>query len=66
MRCSFTAERDFGAVDAIHARFATGCATSRNDDVAGKEAELHQAAGDVFGKIQAIEHASFTLGELSK
>ena len=51
MRCSFAAECDFGAIDAIDARFAAGCATSRNDDVAGKKAEFHQAARDVVRQI---------------
>ena len=32
--------------------------------MAGKEAELHQAAGDVVGEIQAIEDGSFSLREL--
>ena len=64
MRCGFPAERDFRAIHAVDARFAAGRAASWNDDVAGKKAELHQAARDVFRQIQAIEHASFSLGEL--
>ncbi len=64
MRCSFPAERDFRAINAVDARFAAGRRAGWNDDVARKKAEFHQAARDVFRKIQAIEHASFSLAEL--
>ena len=63
MRCSFPAQCHFGAIHAIDARFATGSAASWNNDVAGKEAQFHQAAGDVFRQIQAIKHTRLSLRE---
>lgn len=66
MRCSFPAKSHFRAVDAVNARVAGGGAASGNNDVAGQEAELHEATRDIFGKVETIEHTGFALGELSE
>ena len=66
MGCSFAAQRDFGAIDAVNTRVAGGGAAGRDDGVAGQEAELHEAAGDIVGQVEMIEHTGFAFGELSE
>lgn len=66
MRCRFTTQRNFRSVDAINARFAAGGAAGGDYYMSGKEAQFHQSAGNVVGKIETIEGAGLALFELSE
>jgi hypothetical protein len=64
-RC-LAAQGEFGAVDAIDARIATGGRMSGGDASTGEESKLHQAQGLVFGQIQPIEDTVLAAAELGK
>jgi hypothetical protein len=66
MRSSLAAKRDFGSIHSINAWFATGSAAGWDYNMSGKEAQFHQTASDIFGKIEAIEGAGFALFELGQ
>ena len=64
MRRSFTAQRYFGSVDAINARFATGSTTGGHYYMSRKKTKFHQAAGNILGKIEAIKGTRLAFLEL--
>src|SRR5258706_13623842 len=66
MRSSLAAKRDFRSIHAINARLTARSAAGGDDYVPRKEAELHETAGDIFGKIEAVEGAGLALFELSQ
>lgn len=60
------AEGDFGAVNLEHARIATGGGAAGLDETAGEEAELHQAAGELLGKIEAGDDGLLAAAEVGE
>jgi hypothetical protein len=62
----FTAEGDFGTVDAEDAGVAAGGGVSGEDGVAGEEAKFHEAEGEVWGEVDLIDEAGLVLLEVSE
>ena len=60
MRGGLLTQGDFGPVYAINPRAATGRFAAQDDFIAGQEAEFHEAAGQVFGQVKAVEYAALT------
>jgi hypothetical protein len=65
-RCGFTPQGDFRSIHAIYTRLAARCASGRYNHVSGKEPEFHQAAGDIFGKIDPIKSSGLALPKLGQ
>src|SRR5215471_8056187 len=66
MSGGFAAEGEFGAIHAVNPRVATGRGMSGGDARAGKEAELHQAEGLIFGEIEVVENAMLAAAKVGK
>lgn len=64
MRRSFTAQSHFRSIDSIHARFPARSAAGGNNYMSWKKTKFHQAAGNILGKIEAIEGPRLALLEL--
>jgi hypothetical protein len=60
----FAAQSHFGTVDAENTRVAARRAMARCYALAWEEAELHQAAGNILGKVEAIEDTIFAVLKL--
>ena len=62
----FMAQRHLGAIDAEDARPSAGSSAGRSDFGTGNKAKLHEPARNAFGKIQALENTTLTVGQIGK
>lgn len=59
MMRGFSSQGNFGTIHTVNARIAARSGLRGNDRMAGKKTHLHQPAGVAFGKIDAVQNASF-------
>jgi hypothetical protein len=59
-------KRDFGSIHAKHTGTSAWRSPSRDHFISRQKAKFHQTARDVLRKVQAIEDAPLSHGEIGK
>jgi len=64
--CGFASQCDFRSINPIYARVAARGAPSCGDCAAGKKAQFHEPAGEVFGQVDVLEDRFLTRAQIGK